>query len=314
MDISYVPAAIRDGARVLTSVQVQKVLVEGRRATAVTGQVVAPLVGRRSHRFRVDAKVVVLTAGCIATPVILKHSGDLANASGQVGENLQFHPGVAVMGIFPEPTHPQFGATQAYQSLHFLREGFKMETLWAPPGVLALRLPGLGHEYKRHLARMPHAAVWDAIASCSRSLGRVVPRRSSLDPILHYRLHPDDVGILQRALWTLADLFFAAGAESILPGVHGVPDEIRSPVEVEALRRGGLVASQLVSSGNHAFSTTRMHGDPRCGVVDELGKCHDLDNLYIADTGIFPQCTSVNPMYTGMALAHRTAQALADRV
>jgi choline dehydrogenase-like flavoprotein len=54
-----------------------------------------------------------------------------------------------------------------------------------------------------------------------------------------------------------------------------------------------------------------MHGDPRQGVVDELGRCHDIENLYIADTGVFPQCPTVNPMWTGMALAHRTARAIA---
>jgi choline dehydrogenase-like flavoprotein len=47
-------------------------------------------------------------------------------------------------------------------------------------------------------------------------------------------------------------------------------------------------------------------------VVDEFGRCHDLDNLWIADTGVFPRCTGVNPMLTGMALAHRTALALAE--
>ena len=314
MDISYVPAAIREGARVLTSVQVQRVLVEGRRAVGVSGQVVAPFSARPGPRVRVDAKAVVLAAGCVATPVLLKHSGDLANGSGQVGRNLQFHPGVAVMGIFPEPTSPQFGATQGYQSLHFLREGFKMETLWAPPGILAVRLPGMGHEYKKHLARLPRAAVWDAFASCHRSLGRVAPRRGSLDPVLHYRVDPEDVKVLQGALWALAELFFAAGAESIVPGVHGVPDEIHSLREAEVLRRGELRANQIVSAGNHVFSTTRMHGDPRRGVVDEWGRCHDLDGLYVADTGIFPQSPGVNPMYTGMALAHRSARALLDRL
>ena len=39
-----------------------------------------------------------------------------------------------------------------------------------------------------------------------------------------------------------------------------------------------------------------------------------LENLWIADTGIFPQCTGVNPMYTGMALARRSALALAERL
>jgi len=49
-------------------------------------------------------------------------------------------------------------------------------------------------------------------------------------------------------------------------------------------------------------------------VVDEDGRCHELENLYIADTGIFPQCPSVNPMWTGMALARRQALALSSRL
>jgi choline dehydrogenase-like flavoprotein len=314
MDVSYVPAAIRAGARVLTSCQVQQVRVEGRRATGVSGQVVAPFTGRRSHRFRVDARAVVLAAGCMATPVLLQKSGGLANRSGQVGKNLQFHPGVAVMAVFPEPTSPQFGATQGWQSLHFLREGFKLETLWAPSAVFAVRLPGMGHEFKAHLARIPHAALFDAIGSCHRSLGSVRARRGTLDPALRYRLDPEDVKILQRALWVLCEIAFAAGASAVLPGINGVADEMRSLAECEVFRSGELRSHQITSAGNHAFCTTRMHGDPRLGVVDELGRCHDHDGLWILDTGIFPQCTSVNPMYTGMALARRGALALAERV
>jgi choline dehydrogenase-like flavoprotein len=49
-------------------------------------------------------------------------------------------------------------------------------------------------------------------------------------------------------------------------------------------------------------------------VVDEMGCCHDFENLYIADTGIFPQCPSVNPMWTAMALAHRSAHQVAQQV
>jgi len=314
MDISYVPAAIRAGALVLTSAQVQAVRVEGRRATAVVGQVVEPFTGRTGHRFEVRAKEIVLAAGCMATPVLLQRSGNLANGSGQVGENLQFHPGVAITGVFDEPTHPQFGATQGYQSLHFLDRGFKLETLWAPPGVLAVRTPGFGLALKQRLAEMPFAATWDAIASCHHSLGRVRARRRGLDPSLTWQLDERDVPILQQALWTLAEIFFAAGARKIVPGVHGIPEELESLREAEVIRTKPLRGSHLVIGGNHAFCTTRMHGDPKQGVVDELGRCHDLDNLWIADTGVFPRCSSVNPMLTCMALAHRTAGAVAAQV
>jgi len=313
MDISYVPAAIRAGARVLTSVRVEQVLTDGKRATGVAGSVVTPFSGRASHRFRVDAKVVVLAAGCMATPVILKKSGDLANRSGQVGENLQFHPGVAIMGIFPEDVDPAFGATQGYQSRHFLRDGYKLETLWAPPSVLAVRIPGSGLGFKNRLADFPRAAIWDAIASCNRSLGRVKPRRRGLDPVLTWRLHPDDVSILKAALWTLAEIFFAAGARSVVTGVNGIPDEVFSLDDARVLQTHPLRARDLVLGGNHAFCTTRMHGDPARGVVDATGRCHDVENLYIADSGVFPQCPPVNPMWTVMALAHRTAVHVAAR-
>lgn len=318
MDVSYVPAAIRAGARVFTSLQVQQVRRSGRRTTGVSGQVVAPFSqGRasgRSHRFRIDARAVVLAAGCTATPVLLKQSDDLANASGQVGENLQFHPGVAIAGVFPEPTTPQFGATQGYQSLAFLDEGFKLETLWAPPPLLAIRFPGLGEDLQARFAELPQVAVWDAIASANRSLGRVRTRFRSLDPVLEWRLHPDDAVILRRALHVIAQLFFAAGAEKILPGVNGLPDVITRVEDAAVLDSQAVKPRNLVMGGNHVFCTTRMHGDPRRGVVDEDGRCHDLENLYIADTGIFPQCPSVNPMFTGMALARRQAQVLAGRL
>jgi choline dehydrogenase-like flavoprotein len=275
---------------------------------------VEPFTGRAGARFRVRAREVVLAAGCNATPVILLKSGNLANASGQVGRNLQFHPGVAIAGVFPEPIHPVFGATQGYHSLEFIERGFKLETLWAPPAVLAVRTPGFGHEFKERLAEAPCTAIWDGIGSCHRSLGRVVPRRRGMDPVLQYRLDPEDVKVLQDALWSLAEIFFAAGARKIRPGVHGLPEEMHSLREAEAIRDADMRPTDLIVGGNHVFCTTRMHGDPARGVVDEDGRCHDLDNLWIADTGIFPRCTGVNPMFTGMALAHRQAGVIADRL
>lgn len=318
MDVSYVPAALRAGARVFTSLQVQAIRHAGRRALGVAGHVVVPFGGggrrSRTHRFHIDAKAVVLAAGCTATPVLLQHSGNLANLSGQVGRNLQFHPGVAIAGVFPEPVDPQFGATQGYQSLAHLDRGYKLETLWAPPPLLSMRFPGMGSELQARYAELPRMAVWDAIVSANRSLGQVRTLPWTTNPVLFWRLHPDDLAIVREALQTIARLFFAAGAVKILPGVHGVAEEMTRVEEVVALGSSAVRPENLVMGGNHVFCSTRMHGDPTRGVVDEDGRCHDLENLYIADTGIFPMCPSVNPMWTGMALARRQALALVDRL
>jgi choline dehydrogenase-like flavoprotein len=314
MDISYIPAAMQHGARVLTSVRVEEIRSSGRRVTGLAGRVVAPFTGAPGPRFTIDAKAVVLAAGVLATPLLLLRSGNLANASGQVGEQLQFHPGTSVLGVFPDPDDPVFGATQGYQCLHFLREGFKLETLWAPPGVLAVRMPGLGHQFKQELLDMRFASVFDAIASSHRSRGRVRERGKSLQPNLRWRFHPDDAAILARAVYVMAEIFFAAGARKIVPGVAGHPDEMHSLEEAKALLARPPRARDMVVASTHVFGTTRMHGDPRRGVVDEDLKAHDLDNLYVADTSVFPLSPAVNPMFTGMALARRSALALAERV
>ena len=222
---------------------------------------------------------------------------------------------MAIAGVFPEPIDVQFGATQGYQSLAFLERGFKLESLWAPPAVIAVRTPGFGHELLQHFAEIPRTAAWDAICSTHRSTGTVRARRGrSLDPALRWNLDPKDVPLMREALHTIARLFFAAGAERILPGVASLSPVMHSEQEADALLSDAVSGRDVVTGGNHVFSTTRMHGRSDAGVVDELGRCHDLDNLYIADTGIFPRCPSVNPMYTGMALARRQALSIAERL
>jgi choline dehydrogenase-like flavoprotein len=314
MDISYIPEAMKLGARVLTSVQAQRIIGEGSRVRGVEGRVVEPFSGRPSHRFTVHARYVVLAAGCMGTPTLLQRSGDLANASGEVGRNLQFHPGAAVAGVFDHVIDPLFGGTQSYQSLDFLKEGFKLETMWSAPAALAVRTAGLGGELVQRFSELPRTAIWDAIASTHRSLGSVKARFRAMNPAIRWTLHPEDAKVMLRSVYVLSQIFFAAGAEKVMPGIHGLPDEFSSMREAEVLREHPIRPSDFVTASSHVFCTTRMHGDPARGVVDEFGRCHGYDNLFIADTGIFPRCTSVNPMFTVMALAHRQAQALIDRI
>lgn len=57
----------------------------------------------------------------------------------------------------------------------------------------------------------------------------------------------------------------------------------------------------------HQLGTTRMAASPRAGVVDEHGRTHDLDNLYVAGGSVFPTVGYANPTLTIVALALRQA-------
>jgi choline dehydrogenase-like flavoprotein len=308
-DVSYVPSAIRAGARVYTSVRADSVRMDGRRATGVRGRVVEPFTGRETHDVMIDARAVVLAAGCMATPLILLRSG---HENPWIGRELQLHPGLAIMAVYDDPIDPWQGATQGYHSLHYLREGIKLEVLWSPPAVLAARLPGLGHDYQRHLLNYARMAPFDVIIAADRSRGTVRPKRGSFDPDIRFDYAQEDVKLIQRGLGILSDICWASGATGILPGLHGVPELLTSKAASEVLRTRELEGRDTITAANHAFGTTRIAKDATQGVVDDRGRCHKTENLFVADTGLFPASPAVNPMLTCMALADRVASNVAD--
>jgi choline dehydrogenase-like flavoprotein len=61
---------------------------------------------------------------------------------------------------------------------------------------------------------------------------------------------------------------------------------------------------------HHHMGTTRMHVDPRLGVVDQHCRVHGLDNLYVAGSSVFPTSGYANPTLTIVALALRLADHL----
>jgi choline dehydrogenase-like flavoprotein len=311
-DVSYVPAAIRAGARVLSSVRAEHLVHDGHRATGMRGHVVEPFTGKEGHPVEISAQIVVLAAGCMQTPVILQRS-HAPDSSGLTGRELQLHPGLAIMAVYDDPIDPWKGATQGYHSLHYIEEHIKLEVLWSPPAVLAARLPGLGHEYQGTLLTYDRMAPFDVIIAADRSRGAVRPRRGSWEPDITFDFASEDFAVIQRGLGILSDICWASGATSILPGLHGVPEVIGSKAEAEIIRTKKLGVRDTISAANHAFGTTRMARKKGDGVVDEGGRHHDLDNVYIADTGIFPGSPAVNPMLTCMALADRIAQGIAAR-
>ena len=56
---------------------------------------------------------------------------------------------------------------------------------------------------------------------------------------------------------------------------------------------------------SHRCGTAVMGDDPATSVVDAGLRTHDLDNLWIADTSVFPSSAAVNPAITAAALALR---------
>ena len=77
-------------------------------------------------------------------------------------------------------------------------------------------------------------------------------------------------------------------------------------VVVEAPRDGEDWPDTLNGCWHH-MGTTRMHADPRKGVVDADCRVHGVENLFIAGSSVFPTGGSDTPTITIVALALRLA-------
>jgi choline dehydrogenase-like flavoprotein len=64
----------------------------------------------------------------------------------------------------------------------------------------------------------------------------------------------------------------------------------------------------------HQAGTCRFGTDPTTSALDADCKAHELDNLYVVDTSVFPSIGAVNPALTAMANSLRVGDRLLERL
>ncbi len=115
---------------------------------------------------------------------------------------------------------------------------------------------------------------------------------------IDWRYRPEDIASVGRTL----DLMAADIARSGVGHLHVDP----ATLEEDLLRYGAY--------GGHHLGTARMGLDPRTSVVDPQARVHDVDNLYIAGSAVFPTSGQANPTLTLLALSLRLADHLVQRL
>ena len=70
----------------------------------------------------------------------------------------------------------------------------------------------------------------------------------------------------------------------------------------------------FLSGGFHHMGTTRMHDDPKQGVLDANAQVHGIENLYVTGASAFPTSGAPNPTLTLVALAIRLSDHLKQKV
>ncbi len=276
------------------------------RGKVVTGVVVE----RDGAEERHTADIVVLACGAANTAKLLlrsasdKHPNGLANGSDQVGRNYMFHASRAVLALSREENPTIYQKTLGLNDFYFGSDDHDY-----PLGNIQMvgksqadmfrgEKPGetkLAPEWT--LDRVAKHAIdfWLSTEDLPRSENRVtVDRDGKLT--LSYKPTND----------VPKDQLYGK-LKSLLGKLEMDPDHL--------FHRFAYLKNEIPVAGcAHQAGTARFGTDPASSVLDVDCKAHELDNLYVVDTSVFPSIGAVNPALTAMANSLRVGDHLLDRL
>lgn len=291
MDVTYLPVALNAGAEIRPESFAYGFERDGQ------GLITAVLYRHEGKEMRQRCRTVFLCAGAIETPRLLLHMG-LANSSGQVGRNFMAHVATQVWGTFDEETRPNKGFPASLISEDLIRPenadfagGYITQSLGIVPVTWAMQVArgrGLwGQQLVDYIQQYNHVAGIGINGDCLPSDGNLLELSADVDetglpkPLIHFTYGENEKKMSAHAEAVMTDAWHAAGASDVW----------------------------IFQRSAHTIGTCRMGTDGGSSVVNEVGRSHDIRNLWISDNSVFPSALPANPALTIMALALRSARA-----
>lgn len=307
--VVYLPRATAAGAKLQADSHVSRVLTDAR-GERVTGVEYYDAAGARHELF---ADVVILAAYCVENVRILlnsatdRHRVGLANASGTLGRYLMSHPAVVVQGLFDEDLQNYMGLNggQLINQDHWAKTGHG-DAFGSRQWVAAMAVKPndlLGIAMTR--ADLFHKDLERFMQRAARGLGQIVAICED-QPQPANRIELD--GKRDRHGWPLARIHYETSADGMGLWNQAVAEgeQIMKAAGAREVWHGPKVAQHIIGG-------TIMGTDPAASVTNSYGQTHELANLFIAGSGLFPTSSAVNPTFSIHALSLRSASHLRDQ-
>ena len=324
MLVTTVPSALAHGATLLTRTRADRFTLKGDKVSGLSCVALDPEgLAPTGRTIEVRARHYVVAGGAINSPALLMRS-KAPDSHGVLGKRTFLHPTVISAALFDHKVEGFAGAPQTIYSDHFLDTqpidgpmGYKLEAPPLHPLLFSSTMHGFGEQ---HTAMMKQFANTHALLSLLRdgfheqSSGGTVQLKDDGSPVLDYPVSDFVWDGVRRALLTMAEIQFAAGAKTVYP-VHEMAEGYTSweaaKTAINALPYKPLL-TRVVSA--HVMGGCTMSDDVRLGVVSSKGRYHGIANLSVHDGSIFPTSIGANPQLSIYGITAKLASTLANEL
>jgi choline dehydrogenase-like flavoprotein len=322
MLVTTIPSALDHGATLLTRARAERFVLHGDKVDSL---LVTPLdaagLAPTGRRVELRARHYVLSGGAINSPALLLRS-KAPDPSGLLGKRTFLHPTLIAAAVFPQRVDGYAGAPQTVYSDHFLHTqaidgplGYKLEAPPLHPVLLSTTMNGFGEQHAGIMRQFPHlqgmlALLRDGFHPESR--GGSVALESDGRPVLDYPLNDPIWDGARRALLTMAEIQFAAGATAVQVAHECAPRyanwrEAKAGIAALPYR---LHLTRVASA--HVMGGCMMAGQGHAGVTDPDGRYRGIANLSVHDGSLFPTSIGANPQLSIYGITARLASNLAE--
>ena len=301
---TYIPAATDLGARVIVKCHAKKIETDG-------GVVAGVRCKRKdgSDLF-IRAKKVVVSCGAVGSSVLLIKSG-IHKRARHIGSRFSFNANTPLIARFPESVNPIDSFDGVQMGSYIDNRDFMLESWFGSPYSFSVIVPGwFGKHFQRMQAYNRLAAAGVLIGTNNNArVKRLAFFRNLFGPVA-YSMTDTDLERMRRGMAQLAEVYFAAGAESVFISSFVLdlemkasefkdrPDAIKAFIDKHAQRQADLNINSAHPQGGNPMSD-----DKSIGAVDSQFRVHGYDNLFVCDASVFPTTISINPQLTIMAMA-----------
>tara|TARA_B100000242_G_scaffold231606_1_gene171608 strand:- start:641 stop:2203 length:1563 start_codon:yes stop_codon:yes gene_type:complete len=300
---TYLKKAIKNGLILKSKCRVLKIKTSNKNnATGVIYK------NKNNNKIFLKAKLIILAASGIGTPRILLNSSNknypngLANNSGQVGKNLMLHPLGFIEGKFDKFLASNDGVVGCSIYSHEFYKSNKQRKYKRGYTIQHLRSPGpietyyylkkfnkinFGKDFFKNFfdyfgKTIQLSVICEDFANKNNYIQLDFSKKDkdNMPGVkINYNLSNNSKKMLSHGLKQCKKLLKIAGAKKI---------NAFGPVK---------------NTGWHISGTAKMGISRRNSVVNKYGQCHDIKNLFIVDSSIFPSSSAVNIASTVQAVS-----------